>query len=112
MGGAGFPEDAYSVAPFPSSQLGPTRHVNVVAHEIGHLLSAEHRYGNHAETHLATVMIQGYSPGARPVFSTLSAGYMRAWADEHLGESAAGDGIVGGDAPESIDRPPASQASG
>jgi serine protease AprX len=60
-------------------------HENALAHEFGHLYSAHHHYGNHVESDLATIMIQGYTPGAQPQFSSLSRLAIRGWAEEFLG---------------------------
>ena len=57
---------------------------NVYAHEFGHLYAAHHHYGNHVEADLATIMIQGYTPGAEPQFSSVSRSVMRGWAEEYL----------------------------
>lgn len=66
--------------------------INIISHEIGHLFSAHHQYGNHAETAensagSATIMIQGYTPGSEPNFSSLSRAIMRGWAKEYLQEA-------------------------
>lgn len=84
LGAAGFPQQAYSLTPLVWAEEFAVFHRQAMAHELGHLLDAAHRYGNHAESTLATVMIQGYTPGVRPAFSTLSNSVMRAWASEHL----------------------------
>lgn len=59
-------------------------HQNAFAHEFGHLYSAHHHYGNHVESDLGTIMIQGYTPGAQPQFSSLSRTVIRGWAEEYL----------------------------
>lgn len=35
---------------------------------------------------MATLMIQRYTPGIRPVFSTISKSVIRGWAEEHVQE--------------------------
>lgn len=59
-------------------------HENAFAHEFGHLYSSHHHYGNHVESELGTIMIQGYTPGAQPQFSSLSRTVIRGWAEEYL----------------------------
>jgi PKD repeat protein len=85
ISGAGQPLHAYTFTPLPWEQRYETLHTNVIAHELGHIFSAHHHYGNHAETRdLATIMIQGYTPGYAPVFSTLSKSVIRGWAEDHI----------------------------
>lgn len=59
-------------------------HQNVLAHEWGHLYSAHHHYGNHVESDLATIMIQGYTAGAQPIFGTVERTVIRGWAEQYL----------------------------
>jgi hypothetical protein len=59
-------------------------HQNAYAHEFGHLYAAHHHYGNHVESHLATIMIQGYTPGVQPQFSSLSRTVIRGWGEHYL----------------------------
>lgn len=85
--GAGYPSAAYSYTPVPWAEDGAVAHVNAIAHEIGHLFNAKHRHANHVEAgagEMATIMIQGYTPGVRPVYSTLSKSHIRGWAEAHV----------------------------
>jgi hypothetical protein len=74
----------YSFSPIPWEDQNGWFHQNVLAHELGHLYSAHHHYGNHAESHLATIMIQGYTPGVQPQFGSLERTVIRGWAEEYL----------------------------
>lgn len=85
IGAAGIAPYAYSFSPLAWERGYPTFHTRVIAHEIGHLFSAHHHYGNHVEGPLATIMLQGYTPGAKPVFGTIEKSVIRGWAEEHLG---------------------------
>lgn len=84
IGGAGMAEIAYSFTPIQWETDYVTFHTQAFAHELGHLFSAHHHYGNHAEARLATIMIQGYTPGIQPVFGTLEKSVIRGWAEEKL----------------------------
>lgn len=88
IGGAGKPEIAYTFTPLNWERNFTAFHTTAFAHELGHIFSAHHHYGNHVETggNMATLMIQGYTPGIRPVFSTLSKSVIRGWAEEHVHE--------------------------
>lgn len=88
IGGAGIPELGYTFTPLNWERDTVQFHTTALAHELGHIFSAHHHHGNHAETHgnLATIMIQGYTPGYRPTFSSVSDGAIRGWADAYLGE--------------------------
>ncbi|HWG92481.1 MAG TPA: zinc-dependent metalloprotease family protein [Candidatus Thermoplasmatota archaeon] len=85
IGGAGQPEIAYTFTPLNWERDYLVFHTQAYAHELGHIFSAHHHYGNHAESTLATIMIQGYTPGLRPVFGTLEKSVIRGWAEEYLG---------------------------
>lgn len=85
IGGAGISAYGYSFSPLQWERDYPSFHTRVIAHEFGHLFSAHHHYGNEVEGPLATIMIQGYTPGAKPVFGTLEKSVIRGWAEEHLG---------------------------
>lgn len=84
IGGAGEPSIAYSFTPVNWERDYVVFHTQAFAHEIGHLFSAHHHYGNHLEADLATIMIQGYTPGIQPVFGTLEKSVIRGWAEERL----------------------------
>lgn len=101
IGGAGRPQYAYTFTPLGWERTSTVFHTNAFAHELGHIFSAHHHYGNHvgattlpadptsagqwlAAPGYATIMIQGYTPGFRPVFSTLSKSVIRGWAEENL----------------------------
>lgn len=84
IGAAGHPEGAYTFTPFPWERDYTVFHSHAWAHEFGHIYSAHHHYGNHGESELATIMIQGYTPGELPVFSTLSKSAIRGWAEGNL----------------------------
>lgn len=85
IGGMGHPEVAYAFSPVEWETHPGSFHVRAVAHELGHLFAAHHHYGNHVETLGATLMIQGYTPGDRPVFSTLTKSVIRGWAENARG---------------------------
>lgn len=93
VGSVGMPELAYSFTPFRWEVGNATLHTTATAHELGHLFSANHRYGNPAETggRMATLMTQGYLPGIRPAFSSVSKATIRGWADAQLGDGATVD---------------------
>ena len=74
----------YTFTPFPWEEQYAVFHTNAYAHELGHIYSAHHHYGNHAESTLATIMIQGYTPGDTANFSTLSKSVIRGWAEEYI----------------------------
>lgn len=74
----------YSFSPIPWEEQNAYFHQNVLAHELGHLYSAHHHYGNHVESHMATIMIQGYTPGVQPQFSSLSRTVIRGWGEHYL----------------------------
>lgn len=88
IGGAGIPDLGYTFTPLNWERDTVQFHTTALAHELGHIFSAHHHHGNHAETHgnLATIMIQGYTPGYRPTFSSMSDAAIRGWADAYLGE--------------------------
>lgn len=90
IGGAGIPDLAYTFTPFGWAINYTAFHTTALAHELGHIFSAHHHYGNHAESggNMGTLMIQGYTPGIRPAFSSLSDASIRGWADQHLGDGA------------------------
>ena len=87
IGGAGMPELAYTFTPLGWDEEYVVFHINAFAHELGHIFSAHHHYGNHVESGAdgATIMIQGYTPGLRPVFGTVEKSVIRGWAEEYLG---------------------------
>ena len=74
----------YSFSPIPWEEQNVWFHQNVLAHKLGHLYSAHHHYGNHAESYLATIMIQGYTPGEQPQFGSIERTVIRGWAEEYL----------------------------
>lgn len=95
IGGAGKAQYAYTFTPLGWERNTTVFHTQAFAHELGHIFSAHHHYGNHVETidpnagalsvpGYATIMIQGYTPGARPVFSTISKSVIRGWAENNL----------------------------
>ena len=103
IGGAGKPEIAYTFTPLNWARDFVVFHEQAMAHELGHIFSAHHHYGNHVEgmwtdrapvagapleegvqAGLATIMIQGYTPGTKPVFGTLEKSVIRGWAENHL----------------------------
>ncbi|MGB0653127.1 MAG: M12 family metallo-peptidase [Thermoplasmatota archaeon] len=84
IGAVGHPDSAYSFTPFEWEHEYVVFHTTALAHEWGHLFAAHHHYGNHGEAHLATLMIQGYTPGADPNFSSLTKGVIRGWAENNL----------------------------
>ncbi|HVL48524.1 MAG TPA: zinc-dependent metalloprotease family protein [Candidatus Thermoplasmatota archaeon] len=86
IGGAGIPDIGYTFTPLGWEIDSVYFHTSAFAHELGHIFSAHHHYGNHVETDggLATIMIQGYTPGFRPVFSTLSKTVIRGWAEQYI----------------------------
>lgn len=84
IGGAGDAAIAYAFTPVPWEREYPTFHTRAFAHEFGHLFSAHHQYGNPIEGPLATIMLQGYTPGAKPVFGSLEKAVIRGWAEENL----------------------------
>lgn len=105
IGGAGQPEIAYTFTPLNWARDYVVFHEQAMAHELGHIFSAHHHYGNHVEgmwsaagprgapdgvaapqAGLATIMIQGYTPGAKPVFGTFEKSVIRGWAEKHLGQ--------------------------
>lgn len=107
IGGAGKPEIAYTFTPLNWARDYVVFHEQAMAHELGHIFSAHHHYGNHveatwgngrtaggtpleqngaAQAGLATIMIQGYTPGAKPVFGTMEKSVIRGWAEKHLGQ--------------------------
>lgn len=94
-GGAGHPELAYTFTPLPWARNGAYRHTSGFAHEVGHIFGADHHHANNAETVGATTMLQGYAPGTRPVFSTLSKSVIRGWAEAEVAEDGAGDSAAG-----------------
>lgn len=83
IGGAGHTA-GYTFTPYPWELRYAVFHTNAFAHELGHIYAAHHHYGNHVESELATIMIQGYTPGAQPKFSTLSKMVIRGWAEQNL----------------------------
>jgi hypothetical protein len=91
IGGAGIPEIGYTFTPLNWERDMVTFHTTAFAHELGHIFSAHHHYGNHVETgaSLATLMIQGYTPGFRPAFSSVSLAAIRGWAETYLDDGAA-----------------------
>lgn len=106
IGGAGMPELAYTFTPLNWARDTVVFHEQAMAHELGHIFSAHHHYGNHveamwgsaaaramgqgvgvpAQAGLATIMIQGYTPGSKPVFGTMEKSVIRGWAENHLGK--------------------------
>lgn len=84
VGGVGDPEVAYTFTPLPWDERFAVFHTNAMAHEVGHIFSAHHHYGNHVESEGATIMIQGYTPGLHPLFSSLSKSVMRGYGQERL----------------------------
>ncbi len=86
IGGAGIPSEAYTFTPLNWEYEYEIFHLTALAHELGHIFNAHHHYGNHAEANgeLATLMIQGYTPGVNPVFSTMSKTTIRGWADAYV----------------------------
>lgn len=84
IGAVGHPSEAYSFTPLGWDEDYTVFHTQALAHEFGHLYAAHHHYGNHVESELATIMIQGYTPGAQPVFSTLEKSVIRGWAEDEL----------------------------
>lgn len=84
IGGVGHPEVAYAFTPVRWEAQSGTFHTRALAHELGHLFAAHHHYGNHVESVGATLMVQGYTPGDRPVFSTLTKSVIRGWAEEGM----------------------------
>jgi hypothetical protein len=74
----------YSFTPIIWEENYAYFHQNAYAHEFGHLYAAHHHYGNHVESHLATIMIQGYTPGVQPQFSSLSRTVIRGWGEYYL----------------------------
>jgi plastocyanin len=83
IGGAGSPAGV-SFTPISWEEQYTVFHTRAFAHEFGHLFAAHHHYGNHVESELATIMIQGYTPGAQPVFGTLERSVIRGWAQQML----------------------------
>lgn len=83
IGGAGSPAGV-TFTPIEWEGEYTVFHTHALAHEFGHLFAAHHHYGNHAEAELATIMIQGYTPGAQPVFGTLERSVIRGWAEQML----------------------------
>lgn len=101
IGGAGQAEVAYTFTPLNWARDYVVFHEQAMAHELGHIFSAHHHYGNHVEgmwspaetpagggpqAGLATIMIQGYTPGSKPVFGTMEKSVIRGWAEKHLGQ--------------------------
>ncbi len=84
IGGAGHPEVAYTFTSLPWAERYTSLHMNVIAHELGHILSAHHHYGNHAEQVHASIMIQGYTQGLVPQFSTISKSVIRGWVENEV----------------------------
>lgn len=74
----------YSFSPIVWEDQNGWFHQNVLAHEWGHIYSAHHHYGNHAESDVASIMIQGYTPGSQPNFGSLEKTTIRGWAEEYL----------------------------
>jgi hypothetical protein len=88
IGGAGTRYGYFYTSTGQESTVASFRTMNFISHEIGHLFSAHHHYANHVEAPgSATLMIQGYTPGDVPVFSSLSRGVMRGWAEQYLSPS-------------------------
>lgn len=87
IGGAGIPSEAYTFTPLNWEYQYEVFHITALVHELGHIFNAHHHYGNHVEAggELATLMIQGYTPGVNPVFSTASKTTIRGWAEAHVG---------------------------
>lgn len=89
IGAAGSAYGYFYTSTHSETAMPGFRNMNFISHEIGHLFSAHHHYANHAESPgSATLMLQGYTPGDMPVFSSLSRGVIRGWAEEYLVESA------------------------
>ena len=90
IGGVGYPDTGYTFTPLNWERQYVVFHGQAFAHELGHIFSAHHHYGNHVEsnggTGLATIMIQGYTPGAKPVFGSLEKSVIRGYAENHLGK--------------------------
>jgi len=89
IGGAGSPHGYFYTSTAGESSTASFRSMNFMSHEIGHLFSAHHHYGNHVEAGggSATIMIQGYTSGDVPVFGSLERTVIRGWAEEYLPES-------------------------
>lgn len=83
IGGAGT-AGGFTFTPYPWELRYEVFHINAYAHELGHIFDAHHHYGNHGEADLATIMIQGYTPGYDPNFSSLSKAAIRGWAEQYL----------------------------
>lgn len=85
VGSAGDPSLAYTYTNYRLPDHDVNRNVLVLAHEIGHSLSAHHHHGNTVEAETgATLMIQGQTYGHDPAFSTASKSLMRGWAEAYL----------------------------
>ncbi len=84
IGGAGHTDIAYTFTPLNWEEDSSIFHMTALAHELGHIFSAHHHYGNHAEQHMASLMIQGYTPGMMPNFSTVSKASIRGWIDAEV----------------------------
>jgi hypothetical protein len=85
IGGAGTPAGFFYTSTGIETTTASFRPMNFMSHEIGHLFSAHHHYGNHVEyPGSATIMIQGYTPGDLPVFGSLERGVIRGWAEQYL----------------------------
>ncbi|MGB0652053.1 MAG: M12 family metallo-peptidase [Thermoplasmatota archaeon] len=84
IGGAGHPDVGYTFTPLNWAEDYTVFHMTALAHELGHIFGAHHHYGNHVEQHMASIMIQGYTPGILPAFSTLSKSVIRGWIENEV----------------------------
>ena len=88
IGAAGTPYGYFYTSTDSEYEVASFHGINVMSHEIGHLFGAHHHYANHVEyPGSATLMLQGYTPGDIPVFSSLSRGVIRGWAEQYLPEA-------------------------
>jgi hypothetical protein len=88
IGGAGTPYGYFYTSTGGETAVPSFHNMNMISHEIGHLFSAHHHYANHVEAPgSATLMLQGYTPGDVPIFSSLSRSVMRGWAEKYLSEA-------------------------